>query len=159
MDLYMPHRKEEFGHDFSTKRKCLDMIKIQKKQKKIYYLLNSYWIEAAVLNLYSSLLYSSALLLPLLIYYFQLDSSSHMNLGVSAFMFFTMFIFMLIFYNAKSPCHIVDYFPVKHFLSWVMGCSCNPATLEAGFQNRVGSIPVGGNSPSVGGWILWPPVI
>ena len=36
----------------------------------------------------------------------------------------------------------------------VVACTCNPATLEAEFQNRVGSIPVGGNSPSIGGWIL-----
>ena len=33
-------------------------------------------------------------------------------------------------------------------------CTCNPATLEAEFRNGVGSIPVGGNSPSKGGWIV-----
>ena len=38
-------------------------------------------------------------------------------------------------------------------------CTCNPAALEADFQNGVDSIPVAGNSPSIGGWILWPPVI
>ena len=41
----------------------------------------------------------------------------------------------------------------------VVACMCNPATLEAEFRNGVGSIPVGGNSPSIGGWIVWPPVI
>ena len=41
----------------------------------------------------------------------------------------------------------------------VVACTCNPATLEAEFRNRVGSIPVGGNSPLIGGWIVWPPVI
>ena len=40
----------------------------------------------------------------------------------------------------------------------VVACTCNPATLEAEFRNGVGSIPVGGNSPSIGGWI-GPPVI
>ena len=29
----------------------------------------------------------------------------------------------------------------------VVACTCNPATLEAKFQNGVGSILVGGNSP------------
>ena len=36
----------------------------------------------------------------------------------------------------------------------VVACTCNSATLEAEFWNGVGSIPVGGNSPSVGGWIV-----
>ena len=36
----------------------------------------------------------------------------------------------------------------------VVACTCNPATLEAEFRNGVGSIPVGGNSPSIGGWIV-----
>ena len=31
--------------------------------------------------------------------------------------------------------------------------------LEAEFRNGDGLIPVGGNSPSIGGWIVWPPVI
>ena len=35
----------------------------------------------------------------------------------------------------------------------------NPASVEAKFRNNVGSIPVGGNSPWIGGWIRWPPVI
>ena len=34
---------------------------------------------------------------------------------------------------------------------------CNPATLEAEFRNGVGSIPDGGNSLSIGGWIVRPP--
>ena len=33
----------------------------------------------------------------------------------------------------------------------VVACTCNPATLEAEFRNGVGSVPVGGNSPSIGG--------
>ena len=36
----------------------------------------------------------------------------------------------------------------------VVACTCNPATLEAEFWNSVGSIPVGGNSPSIGGWMV-----
>ena len=36
----------------------------------------------------------------------------------------------------------------------VVPCTCNPATLDAEFWNRVGLIPVGGNSPSIGGWIV-----
>ena len=36
----------------------------------------------------------------------------------------------------------------------VVACICNPATLDADFQNGVGSIPVEGNSPSIGGWIV-----
>ena len=41
----------------------------------------------------------------------------------------------------------------------VVACICNPATLEAEFRNGVDSIPVGGNCPSIGGWMVWPPVI
>ena len=41
----------------------------------------------------------------------------------------------------------------------VMACICNTAILEAEFRNAVGSIPVESNSPSIGGWIVWPPVI
>ena len=33
----------------------------------------------------------------------------------------------------------------------VVACTCNPATLEAEFRNDVDSIPVGGDSPSIGG--------
>ena len=36
----------------------------------------------------------------------------------------------------------------------VVACTCNPATLEAKFQNDVCSIPVGGNIPSIGGCIV-----
>ena len=39
-------------------------------------------------------------------------------------------------------------------MSGVVACTCNPATLEAEFRNGVGSLPVGGNSPSIGGWIV-----
>ena len=38
-------------------------------------------------------------------------------------------------------------------------CTCKPATLETKFRNGVGSIPVGGNSPSIGWWIVRPSVI
>ena len=41
----------------------------------------------------------------------------------------------------------------------VVACTYIPATLEAKFRNGVGLIPVGGNSPSIGGWIVRPPVI
>ena len=49
----------------------------------------------------------------------------------------------------------------KIFLGSHMGQkgTCNKATLKAKFRNGVGSIPVGGNSPSVGGWIVWTLVI
>ena len=40
------------------------------------------------------------------------------------------------------------------YRSGVVACTCNPATVEAEFRNGVGSIPVGGNSPSIGGWIV-----
>ena len=36
----------------------------------------------------------------------------------------------------------------------VVARTCNPATLDAEFRNGVGSIPIGGNSPSIGGWIV-----
>ena len=36
----------------------------------------------------------------------------------------------------------------------VVACICNPATSEAEFRNDVGSVPVGGNSPLIGGWIV-----
>ena len=36
----------------------------------------------------------------------------------------------------------------------VVACTCNPATSEAEFRNGVGSISVGGNSPSIDGWIV-----
>ena len=39
-------------------------------------------------------------------------------------------------------------------LSGVVACNCNPATLVAEFRNGMGSIPVGGNNPSIGGWIV-----
>ena len=36
----------------------------------------------------------------------------------------------------------------------VVACAYNLATLEAEFRNGVGSIPVGGNDPSIGRWIV-----
>ena len=41
----------------------------------------------------------------------------------------------------------------------VVACTFNLATLDADFRNRVGSKPAGDTSPSIGGWILLPPVI
>ena len=41
-----------------------------------------------------------------------------------------------------------------HVLPGVVACACNPATLETGFWNGVRSIPVGGNTPSIGGCIV-----
>ena len=35
-----------------------------------------------------------------------------------------------------------------------VACPCNPATSEVEFRNVVGSIPVGGNSSSIGGWTV-----
>ena len=40
------------------------------------------------------------------------------------------------------------------FESGIVACTCNSATLEAELRNSVGSIPVGGNSPSIGRWIV-----
>ena len=39
-------------------------------------------------------------------------------------------------------------------MTGVVTCTCNPATLEAEVGNGVGSIPVEGNSRSIGGWIV-----
>ena len=39
-------------------------------------------------------------------------------------------------------------------LPGVVACNFNPATLKAKFWNDVGSIPVGGEHPSRGGWIV-----
>ena len=41
--------------------------------------------------------------------------------------------------------------PISGLVAW----TCNPAIFDAGFRNDVGSIPVGGNSPSIGGWFVW----
>ena len=46
-----------------------------------------------------------------------------------------------------------------NFEPGVVPCNCNPDALEAEFRNGVGLIPVRGNSPSMGGWIVWPPAI
>ena len=49
----------------------------------------------------------------------------------------------------------------KYGIKWlsVMGGTCNQATLKAEFGNSVGSTLLGVNSPSNGGWIVWPTVI
>ena len=36
----------------------------------------------------------------------------------------------------------------------LVACTCNPASLKVEFRNGVDSILVGGNSPSIGGWIV-----
>ena len=36
----------------------------------------------------------------------------------------------------------------------VVAGTCNPATLETEFRNCVGSNPVEGDSPSIGGWLV-----
>ena len=48
---------------------------------------------------------------------------------------------------------------IRADITGVVARTINPGTLGAEFQNGVGSIPVGGNSPSIGGWIVLPPVI
>ena len=42
----------------------------------------------------------------------------------------------------------------KNLQPGVVPCTCNPGTLKADFRNGVGSAPVGGNSPSIDGWIV-----
>ena len=36
----------------------------------------------------------------------------------------------------------------------IVGCTCNPATFETEYRKGVGLIPVGGNNPSIGRWIV-----
>ena len=48
---------------------------------------------------------------------------------------------------------------VMAYIMGVVACTCNPPTLYAEFWNGVGSKPVMGNSPFIGGWIMWPPVV
>ena len=40
-----------------------------------------------------------------------------------------------------------------------VACTYNSATLETKFPGGIGSVPVVGNSPSLGGWIVWQHVI
>ena len=57
------------------------------------------------------------------------------------------------------------YVPVRTTLTWagiypgVVKYIYNSATLEAEFRNGVGSVPIRGNSASIGGWIEYPPSI
>ena len=44
---------------------------------------------------------------------------------------------------------------IELFVPGVVACTYNPATLGAQFGNGVGSVSVGGNSPSIGGWIYF----
>ena len=69
--------------------------------------------------------------------------------------------------NADSSAKDLNYDLTKignGSLKWITVFSfcyllANPATLGAGFRGGVGPIPVGGNSPLIGGWTVWPPVI
>ena len=36
----------------------------------------------------------------------------------------------------------------------IMACAYDPATLEAGFRNDVGLIPIRAKIPAIGGWIV-----
>ena len=36
----------------------------------------------------------------------------------------------------------------------IMACTYDPATLEAGFRNDVGLIPIRAKIPAIGGWIV-----
>ena len=58
--------------------------------------------------------------------------------------------------NSKVPDteFLQSFLRTQQHLLGVVACTCNPATLEAEFRNDVGSIPVGGNNPSIGGWIV-----
>ena len=44
-------------------------------------------------------------------------------------------------------------------ICYVAACTCNPATLKTECQICVSFVSVGGNSPSIGRWIVGPPVI
>ena len=54
---------------------------------------------------------------------------------------------------------IFCWFLLLVFRPGVVTCICNPTTLEDEFRNGVDSLPVRGNSLSIGGWIVWAPVI
>ena len=62
--------------------------------------------------------------------------------------------------SSKSCYWIFKIWSLKFkILPGVVACTCKSATLETEYWNGVGSIPVRGNSSSIGGWIVWPPVI
>ena len=50
-------------------------------------------------------------------------------------------------------------FLAVHEVLGVVACTYNPVRLAAEFRNAVDSIPINGNSPSLGGWIVCLPVI
>ena len=56
--------------------------------------------------------------------------------------------------TASVKCFLISHFIFSPHKPGVVACTYNPVTLEAEFLNDVGSVPVGGNSPSIGGWIL-----
>ena len=57
---------------------------------------------------------------------------------------------------------ILNASPISMFKTRCMGMpwpgvatyTCNIAALEAEFSNGVGSLPIGGNTPSIDGWIV-----
>ena len=80
-------------------------------------------------------------------------------------------------YFETSEMTMVELFAriVNHFLAVICICEkfhlecdiscdrCSTGVLNrcrfSKFRNVVGSIPVEGNSPVIGGWVLWPPII
>ena len=68
------------------------------------------------------------------------------------------FIFVM-FQTCIRMQYLLQYCSLSSHVLGVVACTCNPATLVAEFRNSVGSIPVGGNRPSISGWIVWPAVI
>ena len=65
-----------------------------------------------------------------------------------------IFIFYAVIIERKGNLFFSGRIDYKDLMPGVVACTCNPTTLEAKFRNRVGLIPVGGNSPSIGGWIV-----
>ena len=58
-----------------------------------------------------------------------------------------------------TSAEVTSYVKSLVIMAGVVACTCNQATSEAKFRNGVGSILVGGNSPSIGWWIVCPLVI
>ena len=85
----------------------------------------------------------------------------YMHLPISCFWFMQL-LWIWERFSPSGVCYLIlaFYNLLLSGLSWgspgVVACTCNPATLEPKYWNVVGSIPVGGNSPSIGGWTEWP---
>ena len=47
-------------------------------------------------------------------------------------------------------------FQITRVVSGIAAWNCNLANVDAKFRNVVGSVPVGGNIPSLCWWIVWP---